>query len=613
MLFQRPAGRSSSLSSRSLIVSATCALLQNATMVVASWFAVALLSPPPALAQATGAIRGRAIDASGEPARGAQATLLPLRRRVQVNAEGAFEFVSVPPGSYILELESPVQGNATVAVTVEAGKTVELEAKLDLLTHHEEVIVTASPELTSRLEVAAPVSVLEGEDLDLRRQATLGDTLAELPGITASQFAAGASRPIIRGMDGDRVRMLQDGVGSGDVSDTSHDHGVTIDPLSAERIEVIRGPATLLYGSSAIGGVVNVEDGRIPTFRLGERFGGAVEIGGGTVADDRNAAASLEGGGDVWAWHLGGYYRDADDYEIPGASAVDGAGEEGEEPAFDVLPNSDLQNGGGTVGFSRFFGDDGFAGLSYSRFDTEYGIPSEAAEGVRIEMERDRFDFRTEVMNEFGPFSGFRLRAGATDYEHTEFEGPEIGTVFLNDYWEGRAEVVQQERGRLSGAIGLQASDRKLEAVGAEAFIPSTDAEDLALFVFEELGWDAVKLQLGARYDTRDVTANAPDLPARDFDDVSASLGFVFLPIEGSSIAVSLARAVKFPSSEELYSNGLTSPPAPSRSATPTSTPRRASVSTSPSAAPPDGSPARSRCSVRTSTDSSFSVHRRRR
>ena len=326
-------------------------------------------------------------------------------------------------------------------------------------------------------------------------------------------------------MDGDRVRMLQDGVGSGDVSDTSHDHGVTIDPLSVERIEVIRGPATLLYGSSAIGGVVNVEDGRIPTFRLGERFGGAVEIGGGTVADDRNAAASLEGGGEVWAWHLGGYYRDADDYEIPGASAVDGAGEEGEEPAFDVLPNSDLQNGGGTVGFSRFFGDDGFAGLSYSRFDSEYGIPSEAAEGVRIEMERDRFDFRTEVMNEFGPFSGFRLRAGATDYEHTEFEGPEIGTVFLNDYWEGRAEVVQQERGRLSGAIGVQASDRKLEAVGEEAFIPSTDAEDLALFVFEELGWDAVKLQLGARYDTRDVTAHAPDLPARDFDDVSASLG----------------------------------------------------------------------------------------
>ena len=259
----------------------------------------------------------------------------------------------------------------------------------------------------------------------------------------------------------------------------------------------------------------------------------------------------------VWAWHLGGYYRDADDYEIPGASTVDGAGEEGEEPAFGVLPNSDLQNDGGTVGFSRFFGDDGFAGLSYSRFDSEYGIPSEAAEGVRIEMKRDRLDFRTEVMNAFGPFRGFRLRAGATDYEHTEFEGPEVGTVFLNDYWEGRAEVVQQEKGRLSGAIGVQASDRKLEAVGEEAFIPSTDAEDLALFVFEELGWDAVKLQLGARYDTRDVSAHAADLPARDFDDVSASLGLVFLPAEGSSIGVSLARAIKFPSSEELYSNGI--------------------------------------------------------
>ena len=296
MLYQR-ALRLRSVASRSLATTVTRTSIQGATLVVAS-FVAALLSSSPTLAQDTGSIRGRAIDAGGEPARGAEATLLPLRRRVEVNAEGGFEFVAVPPGSYVLEVDSPVQGSATLAITVEAGKTAELEVKLDVLTHHEELIVTASPELTSRLEVAAPVSVLEGEDLELRRQASLGDTLAELPGISASHFAAGASRPIIRGMDGDRVRMLQDGIGSGDVSDTSHDHAVTIDPLSAERIEVIRGPATLLYGSSAIGGVVNVEDGRIPTFRLGDPFGGAVEIGGGTVADDKNAAASLEGGGE---------------------------------------------------------------------------------------------------------------------------------------------------------------------------------------------------------------------------------------------------------------------------------------------------------------------------
>jgi iron complex outermembrane receptor protein len=512
--------------------------------------------PAPGRAQETGTLRGRAVGSDGQPARGAQATLVELRRRVAVGDDGTFELTGIPPGTWLLQIESPVQGSGSSRVTIAAGEEAAVEVQLSVFTHHEEVVVTASPEVRSRLELAAPISVMDGEDLALRRQATLGATLEAVPGVSTSHFAAGASRPVIRGLASDRVRMLQDGLGTGDVSDISQDHAVTIDPLSAERVEIIRGPATLLYGSSAIGGVVNVEDNRIPSLRLGSPWSGAVEIGGGSVANDRNAAASLAGGSDRWGWHLGGYYRQADDYEIPGAAAVPGASED-EETAFGVLPNSDLENAGGTVGFSRFFGDAGYVGLSYQRFDSEYGIPSEPEEGVRIDMKRDRIDFRTELERSFGPFRGLRLRAGATDYEHTEFEGPEVGTVFFNDYWESRLELVQKQRGIWSGSIGLQVNDRELEAVGEEAFIPSTDAQDWALFLFEELGWEKLKLQLGARLDNREVSTRATDLPDRDFDDVSSSVGLVFLPAAGSSLGLSVARAVKFPSSEELYSNGL--------------------------------------------------------
>ncbi|HVR30932.1 MAG TPA: TonB-dependent receptor [Thermoanaerobaculia bacterium] len=541
---------------------AVCAVLAVA--------AVALPGASPARAQEPGTIRGRVEGSNGEPARGAEATLVQLRRRTSVSDDGTFEFTGVPPGTYLLQVESPIQGNGSVRVTVAPGEEAAIEMQLNVVTHHEEVVVTASPEVRSRLEVAAPISVMTGEELLLRRQATLGETLADMPGISSSHFAAGASRPVIRGMDGDRVRMLQGGVGAGDVSDTSHDHAVTIDPLSAERIEVIRGPATLLYGSSAIGGVVNVEDGRIPSYRSAGPLSGTVELGGGSVADDRNAAASLEGGGGRLAWRAGGFYRKAKDYEIPGFAEA-GAAEEEHGEAFGVLPTSDVENRGASLGGTLFLGNTGYVGLSVSGFDSEYGLPGghheegeehegeedEEEEEVRIDMKRRRVDLHGETTQAFGPFAGLRVRAGVTDYEHEELEGAEVGTVFANDYLEGRLELIQSRRGIWSGAIGLQVSDRELEAVGEEAFIPPTDSQDWAIFALEELAWDRWKLQLGARLDNRDVEAKAAGSPDRDFDGVSSSLGVVFLPAEGSSIALSVARSVKFPSVEELYSNGL--------------------------------------------------------
>ena len=406
-------------------------------------------------AQEGGTIRGTAIGSDGRAPRSAEATLPDLRRRTEVAADGSFEFPGVPPGSYLVVVSSPLQGHGVSRVEVVAGKTTSFEMEMHVVTHSEEVVVSASPDLRSQLELASPTTVVSGEDLEIARQATLGETLAGEPGISATSFAQGASRPVIRGFDGDRVRMLSGGIGTGDASSTSPDHGVAIDPAMAVRIEVLRGPATLLYGSSAIGGVVNVEDGRIPSFRPSVPFGGRVEVGLGSVSDERRGTVALDGGGGDWGWHLDGTLTDAGDYEIP-ESAVAGT-----PSGTQRLTNSDNRTTGASIGGTRFF-EGGSLGMAATRFGSEYGLPVEP--GVRIDMEQQRFDLRGEVTSPFGPFRGLRVRAGVTDYEHSELDGGDVTTTFFNDYWEGRAELVQKRRGRLAGSVGAQISSQ--EALG---------------------------------------------------------------------------------------------------------------------------------------------------
>lgn len=550
--------------------------------------AIALLLPflAPAVSAQTppGTITGLVTATDGSAVSDAEVLLVALHRRTSTDADGSFRFAAVPPGDYLLEAKSPRFGSAVARVSVAADNgDAGVEMIVALVSHEDEIVVTGSV-LRSQLELAQPTTVLTGEELAFRVQPSLGETLGQEPGVASTFFGAGASRPVIRGLGGDRIRTLEDGLGTGDVSTTSPDHAVAADPATAERIEVLRGPATLLYGSSAIGGVVNVIDGRIPDVRSDLALGGFVELRGGSADGERAGVIDLTGGSERWAWHLDAVSRQTDDYDIPGFAALEGDeheeehGEEEhaeEENAFGTLPNSDLETIAGSLGVTRFFGDSGFLGISVGGYDSEYGIPGgehgheneehgeeeheegdEHGESIRVDLERQRFDLRGEITRPIGVFQALKARFGAVDYEHAELEGDsrEIGTRFFNDSWEGRLEFIQKPRGSLSGSVGLQVRNQDLEAVGAEAFIPATDLTSYGVFAFEEFERGDLRLQLGARFESQDT--NAGGLPSRSFDGLSGSFGVVWVPADGYSVGVSLARSTKLPNAEELYSDG---------------------------------------------------------
>jgi iron complex outermembrane recepter protein len=514
----------------------------------------------PAAAQPTATLAGTVVTPTGETVTDGVVRLVDVRRRVALDEDGRFRFENLPAGTYLVEVVSPSFGSGVERVVVAAGETTEARVVIDRTTVSDSVVVTASPDARSQLEVAQPTSVLDGEELELRLQASLGETLNEQPGINSTYFGPGASRPIIRGLGGDRVRILDGGIGVGDASNTSPDHAVAADPLGAERIEVVRGPATLLYGSSAVGGVVNVLDGRIPSYVPEASLAGTVELIGGTVADERTGALALEGGSGHWAWHLGGMRRETDDYDTP----------EG------LLENSALETDGANLGVSYVNGR-GFLGVSVSGYDTLYGVPGghgheeedgheeegeeheegEEEEVVRVDLQQRRVDLKGELATDLPGVRGVKLRLGVADYEHTELEGEETGTFFTNDSIEGRLELIQARRGSLSGSFGLQWLESDFEAVGEEAFVPPSQTTSWALFAFEELTIDdATRFQFGARYETQDVEPGPDFLPARSFDGLSGSLGLLRDLGESYAVAVNVAHTERAPSATELYADG---------------------------------------------------------
>jgi iron complex outermembrane receptor protein len=516
-------------------------------------------------------VSGKVLTSAGQPAADVQVQLVDLRRRVSTDAAGAFRFEGVPAGEYIVQAESPRHGQSVARLTVEAGKDAALEMTLDLATHQEVVVVTARAGARALSDVAQPVTVLSGADLTLRLQPTLGETLAQQPGVSSTYFGPGASRPVIRGLGADRIRVLQDSIGTADASNTSPDHAVSFDPLSARQVEVVRGPATLLYGSNAVGGVVNVIDGRIPDRIPDHPVTGAVELAAGSVAEEKSGAFSLNGGAGVMGWHADFFKRDSGDLKIPGFAEsealrreeeAEGGGEEGEE-VRDLLENSAVESQGGGVALS-LVGKTGYLGVGVSSYDTLYGVPGHghAEEGaeeegaVRVDLQQQRLDLRGDLAPESGPFRALRVRGGVADYEHVELEGDEIGTRFTNDAWEGRLEATHRALGPLVGTVGLQIGKRDFEAIGAEAFIPPNTTRTWALFAFEELGRGPWRVQLGGRFDRQNAEA-AGDAPAeRTFSGTSGSLGALWKGASGYSFAATVARSVKLPTGEELFSNG---------------------------------------------------------
>lgn len=437
--------------------------------------------------------------------------------------------------------------------------------------HLDNMVVTASPLARAADEISAPTSVLAGDALVRRQQNTLGETLAGLPGVDATYFGPGASRPIIRGLGGDRIRVLTGGVGTLDASVVSPDHAVSLDPLLIERVEVVRGPAALLYGGGAIGGVVNVIDGRIPETLPAGPVTGRFEMRGDTAADERTGAAVLTGAAGKFAWRLDGFRRETKDLEIPGYAETDellADHDEAEEgpAAFGTLPNTATETSGGAFGLSYINGK-GHLGFSHSGFDSLYGVPGhehhpeeggeEEHGDVRIDLRQRRWDVHGEWLAPVGLLRAAKFQLGVADYQHTELEGDEIGTRFTNDAHEGRLELLHEKIGDVEGALGWQFARSDFAAAGDEAFMPPSVTRNQAVFVYEELVRGDWTAQFGARVERQKITpATASGLAARSHTGETFTAGLIWRVGEGGNFAFSASANERAPNAQELYADG---------------------------------------------------------
>ncbi len=423
------------------------------------------------------------------------------------------------------------------------------------------LVVSASPVARTQADLIGSASVLSGDALAAARQPSLGETLSALPGVSGTWFGPGASRPVLRGLGANRVRILANSTDTLDVSNTSPDHAVSVEPFLVKRIEVVRGPASLLYGSAALGGVVNVIDHRIESELPERAVSGLVD---GSVTD--NGAGYAAGGlVDValapdrdkqsgFVLHLDGFRREADDLEVPGFSGQPGA------PKGELL-NSDLSAKGASAGLS-YVSEPLDAGLNYNGFDTRYGVPNE--ETVEIALRQRRLDASADYTGEFGVFSGARAKFGYSDYEHRELEGAEVGTTIGQEGFDGRIELLHGDPAAWNGAVGVQLGHTDLSALGEEAFLPTHATDNAALFVFEELVRDRVTWQAGARLERRRIEAEAFASPGgaasgpRDDDrsTLSGSLGAIHTLNPDYKLAWSLSATERAPTGQELYADG---------------------------------------------------------
>ena len=438
----------------------------------------------------------------------------------------------------------------------------------------EEVVVEAHPLSSEGLSQA--VEILEGKELLKDTQVSIGDTLANLPGIHSSSFGPASGRPVIHGLSGARVRVMEDRIDTLDASVTSPDHAVTVESFIANRIEVLKGPATLLYGSGAIGGVVDVHTGRIPHEIPATPASGRVELRGNDNGDQTNAAGRIDGGAGAFAWHVDGFTREADPYEIPGfaesavqrASEEEEGGEEEEEEAFGVLPGSQFESDGGAFGVS-YIGASGFVGVALSVLDSNYGLPGghehEHEEGEEeeeeeegnptLDMEQTRVDVEVGWSDPIPGFESINFRAAVNDYEHVEIEpNGEVATKFTNEAVETRLELVYADAGQWAGAIGAQFIDRDFSATGEEAFVPPVDTRSLGLFWLGERPLGDYDLETGFRVEW--VEQNPSSGSSRDFFAPSASVGLVRDFGTGWRLGLLGDYSTRAPVAEELYSDG---------------------------------------------------------
>ncbi|MUH72810.1 TonB-dependent receptor [Psychrosphaera haliotis] len=502
------------------------------------------------------------------------------------NEEGKF-VLDVSPGSYELHVVAKRYVHENIEVTIEPNSNENVFVSLDK-SAIEIIDITASPLHSSNIESALPITVLHGESLRMRQESTLGDTLSKEIGVHSNFHGSVASTPIIRGLDGPRVLVTQNGLDAGDASRVGPDHAVSTETSTTERIEVLRGPATLFYGSGAIGGVVNLVDERVP--RSTETKGESLTEYNSNNEQGLVSGSINSGTGNV-AVHADGFYRESENYQAPKKDGVD------------EIANSAAESTGFTLGSSYLF-DNGFVGFSYQMLDQEYGIPGHSHGDEEVAVLADLEQNRWQLLSEFNFENEFiktvNSKVAYTDYNHSELEVGVVGTTFDNESLEARIEVLHQDYSDWRGGLSFHFKESDFTAVGAEAFTPPSETSSIALAWIEERHFGDVLLQLGARVERTEITASKVRLPelelieshdehdeheeheedshdhdhdhahddhaeqtiTRNFDvkhtftPISLSAGVVWDFTDGYNLGLSLAHSKRAPSASELLSFG---------------------------------------------------------
>ena len=446
--------------------------------------------------------------------------------------------------------------------------------------HLDQVVVTASPYARDQAEIAQPTSVLAGRALTFAQSNALGELLAAEPGVSSTYFGPGASRPVIRGMSADRIRILNSGSGTSDASVISPDHAVALDPMLIERVEVVRGPATLLYGGSAVGGVGNVIDHRVHTTRPDEPLHARLETRVSSVDDGKSGGALVEGGEGALAWHVDGYRRTANNVRIPGFAEsaqlraeedaeADEHGETPHEHPHGFIPNTQLWADGGAASVS-FIGSAGYVGLVYSGHNTFYGVPTGAHthahahdkeeesddHAVRIDLRQRRLDVQGALTRAFGLVRETRFKVSSSRYRHAEMEDGEIGTIFHNRGYDGRVEFLHDAIGAVTGTFGWHGGRSDFEADGEEAFLPPSRTDNHAVFLLEERDFGSLHWQGGARIERQTIDLRDGSGVGRDRTTASVSTGLVWTLDDAWTLGASLSHNERAANAQELFADG---------------------------------------------------------
>ncbi|MCI0488200.1 MAG: TonB-dependent receptor, partial [Blastocatellia bacterium] len=505
--------------------------------------------PATAFSQSNGSLRGTVIlEDKNTALHDVVITIVQLKRSAQTDETGAYEFQGVPPGNYTVLAHLEGFPDIVQNIQINSGDALTLDFQLRFSGPREQITVTASGDEQTTFEAFQSVTSLDSTKLAEMSHPSIGEVLEKEPGVGKRSFGPGTTRPIIRGFDGDRVLVLQDSVRIGSLGSQSGDHGEPIDVLSLERLEVLKGPATLLYGSNAIGGVVNAITGHDYAHRGVRGYFTAL---GGTTNNQGGVSGGIEYGVGSWLFWGNGTGQRTSDYNTP----------------IGEIQNSKTRVGSGLGGFG-WYGDKSFFSFSYGYDDRRYGVPfaamfeggeeeggeEEGEEFIELDMRRHDFRFNGGFRDTGNIIDAFRLTLSYSDYQHKELEGDQVGTTFDNKLLVYRGVFDQRRTGIFSGKFGFEGQFRDYETVGAEALAPPVDHKSFSVFTLQEIAYKPASFQFGGRveYNKYDPTG----LNERSFTGFSGGAGVRFNLWEGGAFVANYSHSYRAPALEELYNFG---------------------------------------------------------